>query len=322
MTITMAAPKRRAVRLTKRTGDSWTAGYMLLPALLTLALVAGYPIVAALRLSFVEVADQINPQTGMLEKTESLGLGNYVGLFVGDSGEAFRNAFMNTTLFTVIGVVVETALGVAMALVMNKAFRARALVRVSVLVPWAIPTAISGLMWKWIFESDGIANTVLNAEIIWTADNSTIFGFISAPFTAVLVADIWKTAPFIGLIVLAGLQVVPKEVYEAAKVDGAGPFTTFWRITLPLIKPTVVVAVLFRMLDALKMFDLPFVLVGANKHSVETLSMLAQFELSNVRYGPAAAYSTVLFAYVAVIAFVFVKMLGADLVGRGLKGRG
>ncbi len=318
----MAAPKRRAVRLTKRTGDSWTAGYMLLPALLTLALVAGYPIVAALRLSFVEVADQINPQTGMLEKTESLGLGNYVGLFVGDSGEAFRNAFMNTTLFTVIGVVVETALGVAMALVMNKAFRARALVRVSVLVPWAIPTAISGLMWKWIFESDGIANTVLNAEIIWTADNSTIFGFISAPFTAVLVADIWKTAPFIGLIVLAGLQVVPKEVYEAAKVDGAGPFTTFWRITLPLIKPTVVVAVLFRMLDALKMFDLPFVLVGANKHSVETLSMLAQFELSNVRYGPAAAYSTVLFAYVAVIAFVFVKMLGADLVGRGLKGRG
>lgn len=318
----MAAPKRRAVRLTKRTGDSWTAGYMLLPALLTLALVAGYPIAAALRLSFVEVADQINPQTGMLEKTESLGLGNYVGLFVGDSGEAFRNAFMNTTLFTVIGVVVETALGVAMALVMNKAFRARALVRVSVLVPWAIPTAISGLMWKWIFESDGIANTVLNAEIIWTADNSTIFGFISAPFTAVLVADIWKTAPFIGLIVLAGLQVVPKEVYEAAKVDGAGPFTTFWRITLPLIKPTVVVAVLFRMLDALKMFDLPFVLVGANKHSVETLSMLAQFELSNVRYGPAAAYSTVLFAYVAVIAFVFVKMLGADLVGRGLKGRG
>lgn len=318
----MAAPKRRAVRLTKRTGDSWTAGYMLLPAMLTLALVAGYPIVAALRLSFVEVADQINPQTGMLEKTESLGLGNYVGLFVGDSGEAFRNAFMNTTLFTVIGVVVETALGVAMALVMNKAFRARALVRVSVLVPWAIPTAISGLMWKWIFESDGIANTVLNAEIIWTADNSTIFGFISAPFTAVLVADIWKTAPFIGLIVLAGLQVVPKEVYEAAKVDGAGPFTTFWRITLPLIKPTVVVAVLFRMLDALKMFDLPFVLVGANKHSVETLSMLAQFELSNVRYGPAAAYSTVLFAYVAVIAFVFVKMLGADLVGRGLKGRG
>src|SRR5690606_1552446 len=310
----MAAPKRRAVRLTKRTGDSWTAGYMLLPALLTLALVAGYPIVAALRLSFVEVADQINPQTGMLEKTESLGLGNYVGLFVGDSGEAFRNAFMNTTLFTVIGVVVETALGVAMALVMNKAFRARALVRVSVLVPWAIPTAISGLVWKWIFESDGIANTVLNAEIIWTADNSTIFGFISAPFTAVLVADIWKTAPFIGLIVLAGLQVVPKEVYEAAKVDGAGPFTTFWRITLPLIKPTVVVAVLFRMLDALKMFDLPFVLVGANKHSVETLSMLAQFELSNVRYGPAAAYSTVLFAYVAVIAFVFVKMLGADLV--------
>ncbi|WP_431908069.1 carbohydrate ABC transporter permease [Nonomuraea jabiensis] len=321
MTISIAAPVKRAVRLRPRGGDSWTAALMLGPTLLTLALVAGYPVVAALRLSFIEVANRVNKQTGMIEATESFGLGNYVGLFTGASGEAFRNAFWNTTLFTIAGVAAEVVLGVAMALVMQRAFRGRALVRASVLVPWAIPTAVSGLLWKWIFETDGVANAVLNTDIVWTADHATIWGFMSAPFTAVLVADIWKTAPFIGLLVLAGLQIIPKDVYEAARVDGASAMRTFWQITLPLVRPALVVAVLFRILDALKMFDLPFVLVGAHKHSVETLSTLAQYELSNVRYGPAAAYSTVLFIYVAAITFIFVKVLGADLVGRGLKGR-
>ncbi|MDX2971295.1 sugar ABC transporter permease [Kribbella solani] len=310
---------RSTVKPPNRQGSGWSTALMLSPTLLTLALVVGYPVLAAVRLAFVQVADQVNPQTGMLERTESFGLGNFAGIFTGESSEAFRNAFWNTTLFTVIGVTAEVVLGVAMALVMNRAIRARGLVRVSVLVPWAIPTAISGLLWRWVFESDGIANAVLHTQVVWTADDSTIFGFISAPFTTVLIADIWKTAPFIGLLVLAGLQIIPKEVYEAAKIDRAGTWATFWRITIPLVKPTLVVAVLFRILDALKMFDLPFVLVGAHKHSVETLSTLAQYEMSNVRYGPAAAYSTVLFLYIALIAFLFVKVLGADLIGRGLK---
>ncbi|MGA8114042.1 MAG: sugar ABC transporter permease [Actinocatenispora sp.] len=297
-------PKRR------RTGVGRFAALLLSPTVLALALVIGYPIVSAFRLSFVVTHEGINPQTGMVENTSHFGLDNYTGMFSGDSAGAFWNSFWNTSTFTVAGVAIETVIGVAMALIMNKAFKGRGLVRASVLVPWAIPTAISGLLWKWIFQSGGIANAILPGEVLWTTE-----GFHA--WVAVLIADTWKTAPFIGLLALAGLQVIPGEVYEAAKVDGSSAWRTFWRITLPLARPALVVAVLFRMLDALRMFDLPYVLIGAHKHSVETLSMLAQYELVNLRYGPAAAYSTALFIYIAVIAFVFVKVLGADLVGRG-----
>lgn len=132
---------------------------------------------------------------------------------------------------------------------------------------------------------------------------------------SIIIADVWKTAPYIGLLTLAGLQVIPTEVYEAAKVDGANAWKRFVSITLPLVKPALVVAVLFRTLDALRMFDLPFILVGPRMKSVETLSMLVQDEASNLRYGAAAAYAIILFLYVFIIAFAFIKILGADLVG-------
>ncbi len=309
-----AAAGRPARNQRRTSGVGRFAALLLSPTVLVLALVIGYPIVSAVRLSFVVTHHGVNPQTGMVENTSHFGLDNFTGMFNGDAAGTFWNAFWNTSTFTVAGVVVETVLGVAMALIMHKAFRGRGLVRASVLVPWAIPTAISGLLWKWIFQTDGIANNLMGTHVLWTTE-----GFHS--WVAVLVADTWKTAPFIGLLALAGLQMIPGEVYEAAKVDGSNAWRTFWRITLPLARPAIVVAVLFRMLDALRMFDLPYVLIGAHKHSVETLSMLAQYELSNLRYGTAAAYSTVLFIYIAVIAFVFVKVLGADLVGRGVSGR-
>jgi multiple sugar transport system permease protein len=204
--------------------------------------------------------------------------------------------------------VLETVLGVAMALIMHKAFKGRGIVRASILVPWAIPTVISALLWKWIFQADGIANTLIGTQVLWSTE-----GWQSK--LSVVIADTWKTAPFIGLLVLAGLQTIPAEVYEAAKVDGANAWKTFTRITLPLVKPALLVAVLFRILDTLRIFDLPFVLVGAHKNSVESLSMLAYDEASNVRYGPAAAYATLLFLYVAVVAYLFVKILGADVIG-------
>jgi multiple sugar transport system permease protein len=195
--------------------------------------------------------------------------------------------------------------------VMNKAFRGRGLVRASILVPWAIPTAISALLWRWIFSADGIANNIVGSKVLWTTE-----GFQA--WLAVVIADTWKTAPFIGLLVLAGLQVIPAEVYEAAKIDGASAWRTFWRITVPLVKPALVVAVLFRMLDVLRMFDLPFVLIGPTKRSTQTLSVLAYNELNNLHFGPAAAYATVLFLYVALVAYIFVRVLGADIVGRGV----
>jgi multiple sugar transport system permease protein len=195
-----------------------------------------------------------------------------------------------------------------MALIMSRAFRGRGFVRASILVPWAIPTVVSGLLWRWVFQADGIANAIIGRQVLWTTE-----GFHAK--VAVIIADTWKTAPFVGLLVLAGLQVIPRDVYEAARVDGAGAWQTFWRITLPMVKPVLLVAVLFRLLDVLRMFDLPVVLIGLHKDSVETLTMIAYNEATNLRYGPASAYATILFIYVAVVAYTFVRLLGADIIG-------
>ncbi|MEU2159305.1 sugar ABC transporter permease [Streptomyces sp. NPDC019396] len=242
----------------------------------------------------------------VVEGEKFVGVQHYADLFRGEAGDRFYNALANTSFFTFTTVALETAIGIAMALVMHKSIRGRGLVRAGVLVPWAVPTVVSALLWQWIFQADGVANAVLGTQILWTSDG--VQGAV-----AVIVADTWKTAPFVGLLVLAGLQLIPAEVYEAARVDGANASQQFFRITLPLLRPVLLVAVLFRLLDALRMFDLPYVLIGPRKDSVETLSMLAFDEAANTRYGPAAAYGVLLFLYVAAIAFLFVKVLGAEI---------
>ena len=222
--------------------------------------------------------------------------------------DRFWNAFLNTTFITIVCVLLETVLGVIMAIIMSKAFTGRGVVRAGILVPWAIPTIVSALMWKLIFDEAGVMNRILGTQVLWLADSG-------ASFWAIVIADVWKTAPFIGLLTLAGLQTIPAEVYEAAKVDGATAWQQFVRITLPMVKPTLVVAVLFRTLDTLRMFDLPYGMIGAGKYRVETLSIFAYQEATQTRYGPAAAYAIVLFIYVLLVAFLFVKMLGADVIG-------
>lgn len=312
MTTTIATPPPTEVVEPRRNKSTAEAGRLaaalMSPTFLVLGLVVLYPVLAALWQSLFS-RSQVPDETGFIPEGESfVGLDNYASIFRGDTATRFWNAFWNTTFFTVISVIIEVLLGVAMALVMQHAFRGRGLVRASILVPWAIPTAVSALLWRWIFQADGVANAMLGQEILWTTE-----GFQAK--LAVIIADTWKTAPFIGLLVLAGLQLIPKDMYEAARVDGASAWRQFLSITLPLVKPVLLVAVLFRILDVLRMFDLPFVLIGNQKRSVETLSMLAWDEASNLRYGPAAAYATVLFIYVAVIAYAFVRLLGADLLG-------
>jgi len=289
-------------------GTGRLAALLLSPTLIVLVLVVVYPILSALRESLYTSGQRIDDSGFIIQGSEFVGLDNFSAIFSGETGDRFWNAFYNTTFFTVTCVVLETVLGVAMALVMHKAFKGRAVVRATILVPWAIPTVVSALLWKWIFQADGIANSVLGTQILWSTE-----GWQSV--LSVIIADTWKTAPFIGLLVLAGLQTIPGEVYEAAKVDGASVWQTFVRITLPLVKPALLVAVLFRILDTLRLFDLPYVLVGPNKESVETLSILAFLEANQTRYGPAAAYATLLFVYVAVVAYVFVRVLGADVIG-------
>ena len=298
-------------------GQGRLAWILLAPTLIIIAVVAGIPVLISIQQSFFQTNQGVDPNTGLIASGDTfVGLQNFTDIFKGlnpvtatwGTMDRFWNAFLNTTAFTIVCVVLETVLGVIMALIMSKAFRGRGLVRAGILVPWAIPTIVSALMWKLIFDSSGVANRVLGKQILWLADNGS-------SFWAIVIADVWKTAPFIGLLTLAGLQTIPAEVYEAAKVDGATTWQQFVRITLPLVKPTLVVAVLFRTLDTLRMFDLPWGMIGAGKYHVETLSIFSYQEAAATRYGQAAAYAIVLFLYVLLVAFLFVKVLGADVIG-------
>lgn len=285
--------------------QSRLAWILITPTILVLSVVIILPVFQSLRQSLYGKAG-LDPETGFVSDAEPfVGLDNYANIFTG-AGDRFWVALYNTTLFGVVTVVLETLLGVSMALIMHRAMRGRGIVRAAILVPWAIPTAVSAILWGWIFNQNGVANAILGQHIMWAS------GDLSAKM-AIIIADVWKTAPYIGLLTLAGLQVIPDEVYEAAKIDGAGAWKRFTRITLPLVKPALVVAILFRALDALRMFDLPYILIGPRKGSVETLSMLVQDEASNLRYGSAAAYALILFLYVFIFAFAFTRITGADL---------
>ena len=215
-------------------GQGRLAWILLAPTLIVIAVVAGIPVVMSIREAFFQTNTGVDPTTGMIAGGEQfVGLQNFANIFAGQNPvpgtfgtiDRFWNAFLNTTFITIVCVILETILGVAMALIMAKAFRGRGLVRAGILVPWAIPTIVSALMWKLIFDSSGVANRILGREILWLADTG-------ASFWAIVIADTWKTAAFIGLLTLAGLQTIPAEVYEAAKVDGATTWQQFVRITL------------------------------------------------------------------------------------------
>lgn len=316
MSTTQQAPPKSEEKVRRGKGpalgmsESRLGSLLVSPTILVLGLVVAYPMLAAIRQSMYGEPG-LDPATGFVSDEEPyVGLTNYTNALFGPDAERFWNAFYNTSFFTVTTVLLETVIGVAMALIMHRAMRGRAMVRASILIPWAIPTAVSAVLWGWIFNTDGVANAILpGAPILWTTE-----GFQAQ--AAVIIAEVWKTAPFIGLLTLAGLQVISDEVYEAAKMDGASAWRRFWHITLPLVKPALLVAVLFRLLDALRMFDLPYILIGPHKDSVETMSMLVQDEATAaLDYGAAAAYAVILFVYVFAVVFAFVGILGADIVG-------
>lgn len=223
----------------------------------------------------------------------------------GTLGAQFWDAMGTTFFFTVVTVAFETVLGFWMAIIMARAFRGRSIIRAAVLVPWAIPTAVTAKLWFFIFAFEGIANKLFGTQILWT-------GSEWPAKWAIVISDVWKTTPFMALLILAGLQLIPDEVYEAAKVDGASTWQRFRLITLPLVKPALMVAILFRVLDALRMYDLPAIMTqGAN--GTTTLSILV---VQQIRQGfnSAAALSTITFIVIFIVAFIFVRFLGANAV--------
>lgn len=314
---TSAAPRKNTKKNALSDGQGVLGWLLVAPTLAVILFVVGIPIILSVVESFYQTSNGVDPNTGMLDTgTKFVGLGNYVNALTGNATNVngvfgtmprLLNAFVNNMFFTVVCVAIETVLGVAMALIMARAFKGTGLVRAAILVPWAIPTIVSAKLWLVIFDANGVMNRILGKQVLWLGDSA-------ASQWAVVMADVWKTAPFIGLLTLAGLQTIPAEVYEAAKVDGATTWQQFTRITLPLIKPALVVAVLFRTLDTMRMFDLPFGLIGPNKYSVETLSIFAYQEAVSQRYGQAAAYSILLFLLICLVAFLFIKVLGAEVV--------
>jgi len=291
--------RRSVFRQERRLGAA-----MLAPALAVIALVAAYPICYAVWLSLNEYS-VITP-----------GLSRFVGLdnyreALGSS--VFWGAMKTTVLFTAISVSLELVIGLAMALVMHQAFRGRALLRAVVLVPWAILTVVTAITWRTIFEPElGFVNTMLSAlslpggNVVWLGEEGYALGVL-------IFADVWKTAPFMALLLLAGLQGIPGELYDAAKVDGANAWQRFRSVTLPLLVPAITVALIFRTLDALRIFDLPYVLTkGAN--GTETLSLIAQKELvTNRNTGLGSALAVLTFITVMGISFLYIRFIGGNI---------
>jgi multiple sugar transport system permease protein len=279
------------------------AAYMVSPSLLLIALVAAYPIGYAIWLSLHEYSVRV---AGLSRWAGSLGLGNYSNIL---QDSEFWQAVRTTFIFTGASVTFEVIIGMAMALAMHSAFRGQGLLRTVVLVPWAVLTVVTAMMWRTIFDPTlGVVNSLLGTDIVWLGESPEAL-------IVMIIADVWKTAPFMALLLLAGLQVIPGEIYEAAKVDGATMWQRFSKITLPLLMPALLVALIFRTLDALRIFDLPFVLTkGA--HGTNTLSLEAYqtFTANNI-IGKGAALAVLTFLIVMAVSFLYIRFVGGNIRG-------
>ncbi|BCA91520.1 ABC transporter permease [Vreelandella aquamarina] len=284
--------------------------------LIALTLVAGWPLLRTFFLSFTDAS------------LSDLGAANLIGFenyLVYDNGRWFGvladpvwwQSVWNTVYFSVVSVSLEVVFGVIVALILNAEFKGRVIVRAAVLIPWAIPTIVSAQMWAWMLNDQfGIINHLLmvvgiiDNPIAWTA---------SATYSmwAVIMVDVWKTIPFVALLVLAALQMLPKDCYEAAEVDGIHPVRVFFKVTLPLITPALMVAVIFRLLDALRVFDVIYVLTS-NSTSTMSMSVYARqqlVEFQDVGYGSAASTLLFLIIALATVAYLYIGRKQIQLGG-------
>jgi multiple sugar transport system permease protein len=289
-------PRRRSKGIPERR----LAIMMVAPSMILIAIVAAYPIIYAVWLSLHEYSVRV---AGL---SRWAGFRNYSNAL---SDPAWWAAFEHTLIFTVVSVALELVIGLGMALAMHEAFKGQGLLRTVVLVPWAVLTVVTAIMWRTMFVSPyGFVNTVLGTQTVW-------LGSEPQALIIIILADVWKTAPFMALLILAGLQVIPGEIYEAAKVDGATTWQRFARITLPLLMPAILVALIFRTLDALRIFDLPYVLTQG-QNGTSTLSTIAQEAFATNRfYGLGAAMAVLTFIIVMIVSFSYIRFVGGNIRG-------
>lgn len=289
---------------------------LLAPTLILIVVVAAWPLYQAIRLSFTD------ERLGSPGQGEYIGLENYEDLLwryrtrsdgsarIGDGD--FYQAVRNTIVLTIASVMLETVIGLGIALVINSKFKGRGLMRTAVLVPWAIPTVVSAQMWKWMYNDVfGVINDmfmrtgILSGPVAWLANPTTALG-------AIIAMEVWKTTPFMALLLLAGLQIIPGDIYEAADIDGASKLQQFLAITLPLLRPAILVALIFRTLDALRIFDAIKVMTGGGS-GTEVMATYAHrnlFDFQKLGYGN--AISVVIFLIIAVFVVVYVTSIKVE----------
>jgi trehalose/maltose transport system permease protein len=280
------------------------AWLLVAPSVLVVVLVALYPLFQSFRLSFT------NARFGSPRPEVYVGFDNYRRLL---EDSVFHAAMQHTIVFTVGSVAIETVLGIVIALIINSHFTGRGAVRTSMLIPWAIPTVVSSQLWKFMYNQDnGVINDllvyrlgILNSPVAWIANPTT-----SLP--AIIAVDVWKTTPFMALLLLAGLQIIPGDVYEAATVDGASKWQQFWQITLPLLKPALLVALIFRTLDAFRVFDVIFVMKGAALDTISLAIYARQTMIDQQYLGRGAAASVVIFLCIALLVIVYSRLVRVE----------
>ncbi len=265
------------------------------PALIVLTLVTVYPVLYVFYLS-------LHRKLLIFNISKFIALDNYLFLI---RDERFWNALKNTVYFAGLSVALELLLGLGIAVLLNRYFRLKGASRAIVLIPWAIPTVVSARMWELMFNTDfGVLNYLLGANINW----------LGSPFWAIHAAifvDVWKTTPFVVILLTAGLQVIPRELYHAARIDGAGPWQMFRSVTLPLLLPVILVVLLFRTLDAFRVFDAVYVLTGGGPaNSTETVSIYAYKVLfQTLQFGYGSALSLVVFFCTGCISIFYIRLM-------------
>ncbi len=281
-------------KLTERQRGERKLAYLLCaPAVIAMLAVTAYPIAYALWLS-LQRSDLRFP-----DQSEFVGLSNYITVL---TAGAWWSAVGTTVIVTVVSVLIELVLGMILALVMHRAIFGRGVVRASILVPYGIITVVAALAWNFMF-------TPGTGFIPWVSDEALLTN-TTGQYIAIIATEVWKTTPFMALLLLAGLAVVPDELHEAAKVDGATALQRFFRITIPLMKPAILVALLFRTLDAFRVFDSVFILTGGN---LRTVSILGYDTLiTRLNLGLGSAVSVLIFVCVLIIALIFVKGFGVQ----------
>ncbi|MER3537028.1 MAG: ABC transporter permease [Thermus sp.] len=286
----------------RRTRLAWA---LVLPTLLVVLLVAGYPLAQVFYWSFYKV------DIAFVEKPKFIGFENYLYLL---RDPEFRLALWNTLRFTVVSVGLETLLGLAIALVIHSNFRGRGLVRTAILIPWAIPTVVSAQMWKWMLNDVyGVVN-VLGVKLGLLSQKMAFLARPDLLLPSIIAVDVWKTTPFMALLLLAGLQLIPEELYEAASIDGPSRWQQFWTITLPLLTPALAVALIFRTLDALRVFDVIFVMAGVNP-STKSLAIYNRqtlIDFQDLGYGSAVSVAILLLIFAFVL--LYVRSVGKEVM--------